>query len=182
MLLNCHSYYSFKYGALSVEELLKEVSQGGHAAIALTDINNTAVSLEFVRLTQTPEYNNIRPIVGADIRNGAQQQFVAIAKNADGFREVNKFLTPHLHNREEFPSNAPDDFENVFIVYPFQSQLRELEDYEFIGVSPQDLRNLPFNPWKKHLDKLVILQTATFRNKRDYNIHRLLRASIKTLC
>ena len=174
MLLNCHSYYSFKYGALSVEEVLKEASAGRHSAVALTDINNTAVSLEFVRLTQAPEYN-IKPIVGADIRNGAQQQFVTLAQNADGFREINEFLSPHLHNNTDFPAQAPD-FENVFVVYPFQSQLRDLEDYEYIGISPQDLRNLPFTPWKQHLNKLVILQTATFRNKRDYNIHRLLRA------
>ncbi|SMO72993.1 DNA polymerase III, alpha subunit [Saccharicrinis carchari] len=172
MLLNCHSYYSFKYGALSVEELLKEVSQGGHAAVALTDINNTATSLEFVRLA--PEHT-IRPLVGVDFRNGARQQYVGIAKNADGFREINEFLSPHLHNGREFEPDAPE-FDDVFVIYPFQSQLRKLEDNEFIGISPQDLRNLPFNPWKKHLDKLVILQTATFRNKRDYNIHRLLRA------
>lgn len=175
MLLNCHSYYSFKYGALSVEDLLKTASEGGHTAIALTDINNTAVSLDFVRQAQNHEYN-IRPIVGADIRNGAQQQFVTIAKNADGFSEINKFLNLHLHDNIKFEPNAPDYFGNVFVIYPYQSTLRELEDYEYIGVSPQDLRNLPFNPWKKHLDKLVVLQTATFRNKRDYNIHRLLRA------
>ncbi|MGQ1784040.1 MULTISPECIES: DNA polymerase III subunit alpha [unclassified Saccharicrinis] len=173
MLLNCHSYYSFKYGALSVEELLEEVSQGGHSVVALTDINNTAVSLDFVRLA--PEHN-IRPVVGVDIRNGAQQQYVAIAKNADGFRELNEFITPHLHHKQKFEPDAPDHFLHVFVVYPFQSQLRKLEDYEYIGISPQDLRNLPFSPWKKHLNKLVVLQTATFRNKRDYNIHRLLRA------
>jgi DNA polymerase-3 subunit alpha len=173
MLLNCHSYYSFKYGALSVEELLKEASKGGHTSIALTDINNTAVCLEFVRLAS--EYN-ILPIIGADIRNGVQQLFVAIAQNANGFREINEFITPHLHHNQQFKPDAPDHFQHVFIIYPFQSSLRKLEDYEYIGIRPEDLRSLPFSPWKKHLNKLVILQTATFRNKRDYNIHRLMRA------
>ncbi|TLX78255.1 DNA polymerase III subunit alpha [Labilibacter sediminis] len=172
MLLNCHSYYSFKYGALSVEEVLKEVSEGGHSTVALTDINNTAVNLDFVRLAAE---HNIRPVVGVDFRNGVEQQYVAIAKNADGFREINEFLTPHLHHHQAFEPDAPE-FGDVFVIYPFSSELRKLEDNEYIGVSPQDLRNLPFNPWKKHLDKLVILQTATFRHKRDYNIHRLMRA------
>ncbi len=172
MLLNCHSYYSFKYGTLSVEELLNEVSKGGYSTVALTDINNTASSLNFVRLAAE---HNIRPIVGVDFRNGVQQQYVAIAQNTEGFREINEFLTPHLHNNQAFSPKAPD-FENVFVIYPFQSELRELEDYEYIGVSAQDLKTLPFSPWCKHEDKLVILQTATFRNKRDYNIHRLLRA------
>ncbi len=174
MLLNCHSYYSFKYGALSVEEVLNEVSTGGHSVVALTDINNTAVSLDFVRQAMALEHK-IRPIVGVDVRNGVQQQYVVIAKNADGFREINDFLNPYLHKKIKFEPDAPE-FGDAFVIYPFQSQLRQLEDNEYIGISPQDLRTLPFNPWKKHLNKLVILQTATFRNKRDYNIHRLLRA------
>ena len=39
--------------------------------IALTDINNTSACLNFVRKSQ--EYG-IRPIVGIDFRNGADQQ------------------------------------------------------------------------------------------------------------
>ena len=99
MLLNCHSYYSFKYGALSVEEVLNEVSTGGHSVVALTDINNTAVSLDFVRQAMALEHK-IRPVVGVDIRNGVQQQYVVIAKNSDGFREINDFLNPYLHNNQ----------------------------------------------------------------------------------
>jgi DNA-directed DNA polymerase III PolC len=47
---------------------------------------------------------------------------------------------------------------------------------EFIGITPSDLRQLPFSPWKDHPDKLVALPTATFRTKTDFNAHRLLRA------
>lgn len=172
MLLNCHSYYSFKYGALSVEEVLKEICAGGYDAIALTDINNTAVSLDFVR--QAKEFS-IRPIVGADIRNGAKQQYVLLAENAAGFRRINEFLSEHLHENREFASNACD-LDDVFVIYPFQRTRRKLKKGEYIGVSPKDLPHLPFSEWKNKLDKLVILQAASFRNKKDYNIHRLLRA------
>jgi DNA polymerase-3 subunit alpha len=172
MLLNCHSYYSFKYGTLSVEELLKEVVSGGFTTIALTDINNSAASLDFVR--RSKEFG-IRPVVGVDFRNGVQQQYVAIAKNADGFREINEFLTAHLHEKKAFASNAPD-FESAYLVYPFSSEFRDLKEHEYLGVSPKDLIRLPFTAWKNHPHKLVVLQTASFRNKRDYNIHRLLRA------
>lgn len=47
---------------------------------------------------------------------------------------------------------------------------------EFIGITPSDLRQLPFSLWKDHPDKLVALPTATFRTKTDFNAHRLLRA------
>lgn len=172
MLLNCHSYYSFKYGTLSVEDLLKEASTGKHTAIALTDINNTAVSLDFVR--RAKEFG-IRPVVGVDVRNGMEQQYVLLAKNAKGFCEINEFLKPHLHNDILFEKDAPV-LDNVFVVYPFQSELRELKEHEYLGVSSKNLPYLPFTKWKNHQDKLVVLQTASFRNKRDYNIHRLLRA------
>ena len=172
MLLNCHSYYSFKYGTLSVEEVLKESQAGGHNTIVLTDINNTAVSLDFVRQAKV---FNVRPLVGADIRNRAKQQYVLLAKNASGFREINEFLSGNLHASKVFESEAPD-LNEVFVIYPFQSQCRDLKANECIGIRPLDLPYLPFSEWKNRLDKLVILQTASFRNKKDYNIHRLLRA------
>ncbi|NQU85693.1 MAG: DNA polymerase III subunit alpha [Mariniphaga sp.] len=172
MLLNCHTYYSFKYGTLSIEEFLKEVSTGGFSTVALTDINNTSACIDFVR--RAGEFN-IRPVVGIDFRNGVQQQFIGIAKNNEGFKELNEFLSAHLHSKKEVEAVAPD-FKNVFIVYPFSSSEKELKDNEFVGISPEDLKRLPFTKWKNKHDKLVILQSSTFRTKRDYNIHRLLRA------
>ncbi|WP_372753702.1 DNA polymerase III subunit alpha [Labilibaculum sp.] len=172
MLLNCHSYYSFKYGTLSTEELLQEVVLGGFTTIALADINNTAASLDFVRRC---EEFGIRPVVGVDFRNGVKQEYIAIAKNTDGFCEINEFLTAHLHEKKAFEAKAPN-FKQAYVVYPFSSQVCDLKEYEYLGVSPQDLTRLPFTAWKNNQEKLVVLQTASFRNKRDYNIHRLLRA------
>ncbi|NOU58272.1 DNA polymerase III subunit alpha [Marinifilum sp. JC070] len=172
MLLNCHSYYSFKYGALSVEEVLKESQAGGHDAIVLTDINNTAVSLDFLR--QAKEFK-VRPLVGVDIRNRAKQQYVLLAKNADGFREINEFLSGNLHTSKIFAPEAPN-LNDVFVIYPYQGSHRELKANEYIGIRPQDLPHLPFSEWIEQQEKLVMLQTASFRNKKDYNIHRLMRA------
>lgn len=172
MLLNCHTYYSFKYGALSVEELLKEVQQGGHGVVALTDVNNTAVSLDFVRQAKAFD---ICPIVGVDVRNSVKQQYVLLAKNAKGFFEINEFLNEHTHHKRAFKSDAPV-LENTFVIYPFKNRLRNLNANEFIGISPRDLPYLSFSVWKNHSHKLLILQTASFRHKKDYNIHRLLRA------
>ena len=49
MFLNCHTYYSLRYGTLSPEELVERAKRWGIATLALTDINNTSCACEFVR-------------------------------------------------------------------------------------------------------------------------------------
>ena len=176
MYLNCHTYYSLNYGAFSERELLELAKSKGITALALTDINNTSACLNFVRLAR--EYA-IKPILGIDFRNGNDQQFVGLAKNNEGFRELNGFLSKHLHGGEDFESDAPA-FENAFIIYPFEKVLQEertaFRNNEFIGVSFTELRKLPFSDYRTYKDKIVVLQPVTFRYKRDFNVHRLLRA------
>ncbi len=173
MLLNCHSWFSLRYGAISPEKLLEELSSRGYSGFALTDINNTSASIDFVR--QAEKYN-IKPVLGIDFRNGIQQKYIGIARNNEGFRALNEHLTDFLQNKKKFEKQAPE-IENTFIIYPFKSwNFCLLKENEFIGIKALELIKLPFSEWRNHLDKLVILQPATFRNKRDYNVHRLLRA------
>ncbi|MEO9805165.1 MAG: DNA polymerase III subunit alpha [Reichenbachiella sp.] len=173
MYLNTHSYFSFKYGVMSTDMLLQEAQNKEISAFALTDINSTAGCMRFVR--DAPKYG-IRPIIGVDFRNGTQQQFVAIAKNNEGFQEINIFLSKHLHHDIEIPDQAPE-FKNVYIIYPFLSNpTHQLLAHEYIGITPRELLKINFSKWKDQLDKLVMFPTITFRDKRDFNIHRLLRA------
>ena len=173
MLLNCHTYYSYKYGTIPVEDLIELAVKKGYDSLALTDINSTSAILDFVRLCRK---KHIKPVLGIDFRNGAQQQYIGIAKNNKGFRELNEHLTEHLHNGKDFGSTAPA-FENAYIIYPFENgQLRRLRGNEFVGILPSEIAKIPFSAWKKQTEQLVILQPVTFRNKREVNIHRLLRA------
>src|SRR3954469_5446777 len=98
MLLNNHTYYSFCYGTFSTKELLNEVKQKGYSSFVLTDINNTSACLETVMLSEK-EYG-IKPILGIDFRNGAEQKYVGIAMNNLGFKELNEHLSSHLHSAE----------------------------------------------------------------------------------
>jgi len=75
MYLNTHSYFSFKYGTIKTAELLAQMQGAEVRTFALTDINSTAASLNFVRMA--PKYD-IKPVLGIDFRNGADQLFVAI--------------------------------------------------------------------------------------------------------
>jgi DNA polymerase-3 subunit alpha len=178
MLLNCHTYYSFKYGTLSIEALLQEASKNSYDSLALTDINNTSACIE---LTRRAREFNIRPAVGIDFRNDNQQQYVGIARNNDGFRELNEHLSAHRHSKKPFEELAPP-FKNVYVIYPFRQAGIQLRTHEYIGLSTEDIKLLPFSTWKNQQKKMVVLQPLTFRNKHDFNVHRLLRAiSLNTL-
>lgn len=176
MYLNCHTFYSLRFGTFSEVKLLELAQKNNITTLALTDINNTSACLNFIRKAKE---HNIKPIIGIDFRNGASQQFVGLAKNNEGFQELNTFLSEHSHAKKPIPKDAPT-FKNVFIIYPFEKVLQnekiKFKDYEYIGVSVEELRKLPFSAYKSYTDKLVIQQQVTIRSKRDFNAHRLLRA------
>lgn len=144
--------------------------------MVLTDINNTSACLNFIRLA--PQYG-VKPIVGVDFRNNATQQFVMLAENNIGFENINHLLSFYKHNKIEIPDLAPST-EQVKIIYPFEKiekmQKTNFAENEYIGLNIWDMNRWRFSLWKKNIDRCVILQTFTFRNKSDYNTHRLLRA------
>ena len=173
MLLNCHTYYSFCYGTLSVEELLDHLEEKGYTSFVLTDINNTSAVLETVRLCKN---RDLKAVAGIDFRNGICQQYIGIAKNNNGFRELNEHLTRHLHSGEAFGETAPE-FENAYVVYPLQTYNgRKLAANEFLGVTPKEISNLRFSPFRDHTAKMVALQPVSFIHKKHFNAHRVLRA------
>ena len=176
MYLNCHTYYSLRYGTFSEIELLQLAAENGISCIALTDINNTSACLNFVQQAQK---QNIKPVIGVDFRNGNTQQFVAIAKNNTGFKNINSYLSTFLESKKTIP-DTPKFLEDTYIIYPFEKALElHLTSFaanEFIGVSIAEINKLRFSYLKKYEDKLVIQQQVTIRNKKDFNAHRLLRA------
>ncbi|MCR8668779.1 PHP domain-containing protein [Aestuariibaculum sp. M13] len=174
LYLNCHSYYSLRYGTITPENLLKIGQYYGVKTMALTDINNTSACLDFIRLSAN---YNIKPVIGVDFRNKAQQQFVVLARNNNEFENINDYLSYHLHRDLPFPKRAKTMLD-TFVIYPFQNEIEieALRENEFIGVSIKDLNRFRFSKYINQLDKVVILQTVSFTNKKDFNTHRLLRA------
>src|SRR6201993_128113 len=173
MLLNCHTYYSFGYGTLSVEELLNEVALKGHKSFVLSDINNTSACIDTIRAANE---KGIKPIIGIDFRNGIKQQYIGIAKNNVGYKELNEHLSEHLHETKNFNSVAPE-FLNTYVIYSLQNYTGwELKENEFIGITIKDFLKLPFSNARHQTDKLVVLQAVSFIHKGHFNAHRLLRA------
>lgn len=176
MYLNCHSYYSLRFGTFSETDLLDLAQANGLDAIALTDINNTSACLNFVRHAKK---RKIKAVIGIDFRVGAQQNYVGLAKNNAGFKQLNQFLSQHSEQKLKLPDVAPA-FDDAFIIYPFEKILQlnktTFLENEFVGVSIDDLRKLRFSKIKQQKSKIVLLQPVTVRDKKDFNAHRLLRA------
>lgn len=90
MYINCHTYYSLKYGTISPTQLLDLAEANGVKQFVLSDINNTSCILEAIRLGNK---RNIKVIAGIDFRQGIDSKFIAIAKNNQGFAEMNHHLS-----------------------------------------------------------------------------------------
>ena len=173
MYLNTHSYYSLRYGTMSPENLVKEAGEKGIKAMALTDINTSMGIPEYVRLCGE---EGIHAIAGIEFRKGDEHLFTGIAKNNDGFRELNEFLSRHNISGEQLPSVAPG-FNHVFVVYPFETRPRKaLNENEFVGVKPGDLRKLISSEFSTDRSRLVVFQPVSFSGKDGYLLHQHLRA------
>ncbi len=174
MYLNTHTYYSLRYGTIKPEDLLVLAKDKGLKTFALTDINSSTACIDFVRLSSK---HHIAPVVGVDFRNGVQQEFILLARNNHGFRYINEYLSGLLHQKEFIVAKEPPIMPEVFVIYPFSKELnRPLNKNEFLGVRSDDLPRLKFSKINWPMEKLVILQTVSFQNKKGFNTHRLLRA------
>lgn len=172
MYLNCHSFHSLRYGTIPIEELIAHAVKCGVTAMALTDINTVTGIYEFIKGCSDA---GIKPIVGMEFRWEHQLRFIGLAKNAEGLAEMNVFLTQHNFKDIILPPAAPN-FQNVIIIYPLENVPAVLKENEFIGIRPEQLPKLVLSDWKNRQEKMVILQPVTFRNKKEYKLHKILRA------
>ncbi|MEI6575676.1 MAG: DNA polymerase III subunit alpha [Bacteroidota bacterium] len=173
MYLNNHSYYSLRYGTLSPEDLAEKAAGLGIGVLALTDINNTTGTMDFIKACKE---HKIQAVAGADIRNGNRHLYTLIARNNEGFREINEFITRHNLQATAYPPEAPA-LPNVYAIYVLGSKpLNKLLEYEFAGVAPVAVPGLLSLRWERHPSKLVIQQKVSFGCSDDYELHRNLRA------
>jgi error-prone DNA polymerase len=139
--------------------------------------------------------NNIKPIAGIEFRRGEDHLFTGLAKNNEGFRELNDFLSYHTVNNIPLPSRAPE-FENVYVIYTIPPLLQErgpggevvksrgpggevdkkLRSYEFIGIRPSGIRKLIWPENSPGPGNCVIYAPVTISNEKEYELHRNLRA------
>lgn len=171
MLLNVHSYYSLRYGTLSLDQIIEDMVEFGHDAAVLTDINNSSSVLDFIKLTSE---KGLHGMAGMEFRNGNELLYVGIAANLQGFKELNELMTKANRERIPLPAIAPP-FDHAFIIYPYgKIKSSELQDNEYIGVRPSQLNKIRTDSPSNYA-RYVILQTVSFRPK-DYKLHLQLRS------
>ena len=177
MYLNCKTYFSYRYGTFSTQELVDEAADKGAAAMALTNINNTADWWDFYSFCNEKQ---IRPLLGVEIRNGDDLVFILIARNDQGLLEINRYLSKFLQSKEPY---SPDKFsEHVYVIYSMhRSSSGDLGENELIGVRPSQVNKLFSMPVASIQNKLVVIQPVTYRDKTSFNLHRLLRAIDKNI-
>jgi DNA-directed DNA polymerase III PolC len=172
-----HSFFSLRYGILSPAELL---CHAPHSCVCLADINTISGIPDFFR--EAAKHPAIHACAGIDFRagqTGGQCLYIGIAKNEDGFAELNRFLSNCNLQHQQPPPFAPT-FEHAFIIYPLERCGEKnfpttLQPNEYIGVRPHQLNRLRFSSVNRFPDKLLALSTGSFRNTADHNSHRLLR-------
>jgi len=173
MYLNCHSYFSLRYGTLSPKQLVAAAAKRQIPTLALTDINNTSAAFEFVQLCKNA---GIKPILGIEFRKDNRWLYTGIAKNEEGFFELNKLLTDCSLNDKPLPE-VPPPMPNTFIIYPrLIKPIECFEANEFLGIQPEYINRLYFSEVRHHQQKLVALNPVTFLDKEGYELHKLLRA------
>ncbi|AFD05218.1 DNA-directed DNA polymerase III PolC [Solitalea canadensis DSM 3403] len=173
MYLNCHSSYSLRYGVLSVERLIELAKLHKVECLSLTDINNSTGAWEFGKLCRDA---GIKPVIGIEFHHEGRLLYIGIAKNMEGFRELNEFLTTYNLSKKTLPVR-PVDFPNAYVIYPWNNQtFRELSENEFIGIRATDVNKLFGKQLLPVKHKLLALHPVTFENKSGRFLHAHLRA------
>ena len=172
MYLNCHSFHSLRYGTIPLVDLINQAVTCGVKAMALTDINTVTGIYDFIKGCYAA---GIKPLVGIEFRAQNTMRYIGLAKNADGLAEMNRFLTSYNFSGEILPVFAPE-FASVFIIYTLENAPETLRDNEFIGISPEEVSKLFSLELKSKISKMVVLQPVTFRTKKEFNLHKILRA------
>ena len=173
MFLNCHSYFSLRYGTLPVDELVEEAGRHGVGALALTDINNSTGVPDFVKACRLA---GIKPITGIEFRDDDRLLYIGLAQNREGMRELNDLLTHRNISGSPLP-DRPQNLDHCFIIYPFANPPGfRLRDNEWIGIRTRETRRLISSEFKRNQSKLLLLQPVTFADTDGYLLHRHLRA------
>ena len=174
MILNCKSWHSLRYGTFRPEVLAQMAAKLGYEAAGLTDINTITGVYDFIKAC---EKENIKPIIGIEFRRnrGNELLYVGYARNQEGFRELNTFLTYYNLQHLDLP-DTPPPFDHACIVYPLSVPMsRPLGTNEYWGIRLNQIHHL-YKLDKKRLNRSIILQPITFRHPDEYHFHLVLRA------
>ncbi len=153
---------------------MERARRWGIGTLALTDINNTSCAHEFITRCHKA---GIKPIVGIDFRDAdGQPLYIGLARDGEGFRALNAFLSHHSIEGKPLPTLAPP-LPHTWIIYPrLVRPIEQFGENELLGVRPEHVARLFGHALQEHAHKLVALLPVTFFDDEGHHLHRLLRA------
>ena len=88
--LHCHSHFSFKEGASSIDQLVTRAKYLGYKSLALTDHDNMSGSMKFSQITRSI---GIHGILGVEFTLLGGYHLTAIAENFEGYANICRLLS-----------------------------------------------------------------------------------------
>ncbi len=173
MHLTFNSFYSLRYGTLSIDQWLSKAKEAGVESILMVDINNTMGTADFVKACRN---QGLKPMTGVEFRDGNRLLYTGIARNNAGFKELNDLLSDcNLHDTP-LPWPAPA-FKNVIVVYPLGiCPVQDLSKNEYIGINQGQAGRLLISDYRYFPERYVVHAPFTFMDEKGYELHRYLRA------
>jgi DNA polymerase-3 subunit alpha len=115
-------------------------------------------------------------VAGIEFRNDNELQYIGIARNNNGMRELNEFLSKHNFEKTPLPFPAPR-FSDAYAIYSLKKTPgRKLFDNERIGIRPGEINRLVTLHESIDRNSTVLLQPVTFASNDEIFIHKSLRA------
>ena len=158
---------------MSVEKLVEEACKVNAETVALTDINNSTAIPDLVRECRKA---GRRAVAGIEFRSDHKLLYISLARNNEGFRELNDFLTRHNISGDPLPFPAPR-FRQCYTVYTLaRLPDRKLFDNERVGLRFGEAGKLLSLPSAIKHEPIVALCPVTLASSEELLTHRSLRA------
>lgn len=158
---------------MSPQRLVENLKSAGVETAVLTDINNTSGIPEFIYYCRE---SGIRPLAGVDFRNSNKQLFIGIAKNKEGLRELNEYLSHYILRHLPFPERPPQ-LENVIFIIPFNIFNNSiLHKNEYVGIAIKDIHKVEHRINNIYFNRMLIMHSVIFEKEEDIDVHAHLRA------
>ena len=157
--LEVKTCYSILSSLNRIDILTKNAKELGYSSLAITDINNMFGVYEFYLACKN---NNIKPIIGMEIKDD-QENFILIAKNNDGYKNLIKLATI-VSDRDINYDDLNTYSKNIILIMPYKcynDKIVNIFDDYYIGYSSLEDKN-------KIQDNGVLITDISYIEKDDY--------------
>ena len=157
--LEVKTCYSILSSLNRIDILTKKAKEIGYSSLAITDLNNMFGVYEFYLACLN---NDIKPIIGMEVKTN-QDNFILIAKNNNGYRNLIKIATI-ISDREITFDDLKIYSKDIILIIPYSSyneKITNFFDEYYIGYTSVEERD-------KVKDKGVLITDISYIEKNDY--------------